>query len=840
MMKWGGSVRILRITFSNLRKKKGAAISLGILILLASLLMNTSLNLMMNARSVMLDRIEALHGPHFVMIFSGNKYMPEYKTFFEEHPQVLESEVESVVALDSAKTEFGNGEMELGAVFYNTQEERSMLPFQAMEQAEQLPPDAVYLPVGMKDGSPKIGEAFPVVYKNKTYTFHVAGYFETTVYGTANTGIVKYYLSDEAFQKFSNEIGVSKALSARFENPLEAEAIAEEFKVFTDGELHDDLISSVSQIGYEQMHYVGTVMPNMFSAGLMGVALLLLLVSALVAKFRISAYIDDNIHNIGVLEALGYTSNQIMLATLAEFIILAFAGAAAGVLLASAVMRPLGMMLIGVSGIAWNGKAELPANLVSILFLLLFTIVVTAADALKIRRLTPVVALRGGLKTHNFKKNRFMLEKPGKLTLQLAGKYAALNPRQNILLGMVMSGVAFIMILAVLLYMNLVKDQTSLIRMCGVELSDIVVHLTKHTDAEVLKEELLQRKGVRKLTMADIVITEVEGKDTIMTTVSDDFGNMETMNVYKGKFPVYDSEAVITGVMAEGMGKDIGDTVTISYRGVSADYMITGFTQSTNLGGLLCFITLDGIKRLDPYYMQESISVYLEEETVPDIFMEELERDFCMLPFDGAEATDIVGGLQKSRIQEKIENLMSMYGTDSLQYAMMKDGKIILSGNTENYKIERLENYRLKIQAQLYSMGQMFTALTQLIIIFSVFIISLILNMLIRAMIRKWQKEFGIQKSLGYTSGQLTFQIVGSIFPAALVGTVFGGMLGSFFAKSVFSVIFYNVGISNMLLDSSFLLYFLVCLGVLAAALLCAFLSARQTRKISVYKLMAE
>lgn len=832
-------MKILRITLSNLRKKKGAVISLGILIVLCSLLMNISLNLILDSRNIILDRVEEMHGPHFSMLMGSNKYMPEYRTFFEEDPRVTETEVEQVIAMENAKTNYGNGEMELAAYFMNAGEERSILPLRILQQAETLPEDAIFLPIGIKDGSPGIGGEFPVIYKNRVYRFTVAGYYETPLCGTTNTGIVRYYLSDNAYRNLSEEIGTVKLISMRLNNPEDSDALKVDFKKFTDGALSGDMLASMSQIGYAQMQYVGTVMPNMLSTGLMGFSAIILLVVAFVAKFRISANIEENVHNIGALGAIGYTSGQIMAAILMEYVAVALAGSVIGVMLADAFMPALGRMLTSISGVTWDGGAAFLPGLLSSAFLLLFVLAVTVADVLHIRRLPPVVALRGGLATHSFHKNWFALHKSGGgVNLRLSGKYAAQNPKQNILLGVVVTGVTFIMLLAILLYNNMVKDQTALIRMCGIELADVVVHLTNHTEAEAMEQELEQRSGVRKISMVDVATVEINDNE-VMAEISDDFSHMETMNVYEGEFPHYENETVITGVMAKEVGKKIGDTIAIAYGGVSAEYLITGLTQSTNQGGLLCFMTLDGFRRLDSYYMQESISIYLEDGIPVEIFMDELEQDYGVLPVtieDGGEREDGIDAV----VREKMSNLLTMYGTDSLQYALMKEGRIILSGSSEDYSIESLENYRSKIQAQIYSMGQMFASLTQVIVLFSVFIIGLILNMLIRAMIRRYRKEYGVLKALGYTSGQLTLQIMGSILPSALLGSALGGIMGSLFAAPVFSAMFYTVGISNMLLVMSPWTVLAVCGAVVLTALICACVSARHIRRVSVYGLMTE
>ena len=48
----------------------------------------------------------------------------------------------------------------------------------------------------------------------------------------------------------------------------------------------------------------------------------------------------------------------------------------------------------------------------------------------------------------------------------------------------------------------------------------------------------------------------------------------------------------------------------------------------------------------------------------------------------------------KRKAEEKLAALISMYGVDSAQYALMVDGEVVLSGDTNDYEIDRIENNR--------------------------------------------------------------------------------------------------------------------------------------------------
>ena len=210
--------------------------------------------------------------------------------------------------------------------------------------------------------------------------------------------------------------------------------------------------------------------------------------------------------------------------------------------------------------------------------------------------------------------------------------------------------------------------------------------------------------------------------------VSDDFGKLEMVEVYEGNFPEYDNEIVVTGLLARSWGKKIGDTVTVSSNGASAEYVICGLTQTMNNFGRICFMHETGLLRVEPYYEKNSIQVYLEPGLDIDTFIGAMEQSFRVLSpsaspgntgadmnsnTDSSTDSGINAGTNagtdsgasmetgtkkqealaaaKRKAEEKLAALISMYGVDSAQYALMVDGEVVLSGDTNDYEIDRIE-----------------------------------------------------------------------------------------------------------------------------------------------------
>ena len=168
------------------------------------------------------------------------------------------------------------------------------------------------------------------------------------------------------------------------------------------------------------------------------------------------------------------------------------------------------------------------------------------------------------------------------------------------------------------------------LKMTGYEISDIMVYKAPHENYEELTEKIGAMEGVRKVSLYEMESLSVEG-ELLSCYVSDDFGKLEMVEVYEGNFPEYDNEIVVTGLLARSWGKKIGDTVTVSSNGASAEYVICGLTQTMNNFGRICFMHETGLLRVEPYYEKNSIQVYLEPGLDIDTFIGAMEQSFRVL-----------------------------------------------------------------------------------------------------------------------------------------------------------------------------------------------------------------
>jgi Predicted permease. len=126
------------------------------------------------------------------------------------------------------------------------------------------------------------------------------------------------------------------------------------------------------------------------------------------------------------------------------------------------------------------------------------------------------------------------------------------------------------------------------------------------------------------------------------------------------------------------------------------------------------------------------------------------------------------------------------------------------------------------------------------IVIISVLVIVLSMNLLVKTMIIKKQKEIGIKKALGFSSTQLRTELVLSMLPQIALGASVGAVLGIMGSNKGLAVLLTSVGVlrSNM--------YVFPWMGIAAVifavviSFIIIWMISRKIKRISAYSLITE
>ena len=643
-----------------------------------------------------------------------------------------------------------------------------------------------------------IGDSIDLKVSDRYYTFQVAGFYE----GILSNGLGLTYVKPELFEqwKTDKENSIRERLQEMRKTDPDAEISEYTYTLFNMkiAEGVDDVegagrlsqsfdeheILAVAQ-GASEFITMFTFMQNMIAAMLMSFSIVIALITMIIIYFRITNSIEQNITNIGALKALGYTSSQIRKSMVIEFVLTTSVAFAAGIGFSYLIIPSFERAMRGNSAVVWDHAFD-PISFIATFILIIGTVVVVSTVSTKgIKKLDPVIALRFGVDEKVFKKNRVPIEKtPGPLTWIMGLKSLTSNVKQNIILFVVTLSIGFVTTFSAFIAYNCVYDPMHLYRMLELECGDVMLmmgedDLGNYTELQKLPE-------VEDIWWIDTTNFNVEGY-SVSAEITDDWAEVPDVNILSGRSPIYDNEIALGGVIANILGVGIGDEVTVANGKVEKIYTITGIEQYSNAMGKDLSMTTDGARHLDYTVSRSTYNINVKGHTLQN-------------------ANSVV---------EKAEDMF---------------------GNKLNSYFNIIEALKSGDESVIAIAAAMVFA----IVIISIVVIILSMNLLVKTLIIKKQKEIGIKKALGFSSDQLRTELVLSMLPQIAFGAGVGAVIGLLGSNKVLASLLVSVGVlkSNMEVFP-WMGVSAVAFSVIVSFIIIWVISAR-IKKISAYSLITE
>jgi putative ABC transport system permease protein len=828
----------LLLARSNILRHKSASLSLFVIIMIASLLVTIGLTVMTGLDRNFDKVVNETNMLHSAFLVPRDMYNDSYEEVLKNDSRVSQYEITSVMSPSGVGINYG-GQIDLRVVILNMDDPYEISPLAITEEDLRVSREtAIYMPEFARGLGYQVGDPFTMVYKNKPIEFTVAGFFETKELASINiAGVLKFFVPEESYENLKMQyFGESVWITARFFDMSESKQFNSDF-----AEQVDENLTGFNLVLDVELIKVASVYPALLLAAILIVfALMIVLISMFVIRFRISSNIEDTMHEIGVLKASGYTSSQIVASYLAEYGLLSVPAAILGVILSVPAFSFAREAMISASAFPWTFGTEIGIGIITVIIVVAIVIVMTLRTCRKIKELPPVEALRGGIAANNFRKNFFSLSKgAGKVDIRLGLKNMFVFMKTYAMVGVIIMIMSVATIFVTVLYQNIGLEPLKMAEMAGIEMADYELKLTRHTDADALAAELEQMPEVRKTSMIDMgTLFKVDGIEVI-GKISDDFSKMESIATHDGRFPEFDNEVAITKLFSNEIGKEIGDSVIIEAAGVSQEYIISGFFSAASNAGRIASITLEGYQKLDPGYERDIIDVYLNEGASKEGFLQSLKQDVGVINVYKQDE-DSRYSATKAVAEEKISNYIEHYNIDSVEYAVIYEGEMILGGSSAEYQVENIVDLHEYAMTNIGTFSTMATLIVQVVLVLSILIIILIISITMRGIMTKRYRELGAMKAVGFTTKQLSNQLSISFMPCAAAGAVLGCVIGVLVAGPLLLAIFSATGAYGMVFSVNPVMTILVGVLMIVVAFAASKLAARRIRNISPYELITE
>lgn len=772
--------KISGLIWHNLKKEKGQYVSFGIIILITAFILNLAFVLSFQVDKAYDRKFQDLNAAN--INFSIPR-VQDTDALKEELFQlgITGLETEEGIFTGAVIKEFRGTDFSMNTMFYNLDDFRKLNRLEMVEESKRHYEAPIYVSLFVaRFGQFQLGDSITFQTGSKDYTFQIAGIIEEMQYGNAGSGVIGVYLPEKTYKWFSEENQENKVLE--YSLVTEEGAFLEQVSGEISSILSDKNIQLVWILNSDSCKQVRTMVCNLTISVLIAFAFVVLLVSMFLCKFRIQNTVEEDMANMGVLKAMGYTGNMILWAAVIPYMLVGITGALTGGMLSYGILPALAEGLALQSGFSFSLHFDLGALGFTILVPALITLLFTYFAARRIKRLQPINAIRGNSESRHGKRNYFPLDKTsGSLQVNLIFKQIAAAARQNVLLFFVSFLIMVLLAFAGTLFYNVTIEPDNFSSTLAEETPEIILSV-KAGSMEQMKSSLMDKPRVEKLLEYASKTVKAD-KSSITAFICEDFSMVSNDLCYQGRNPEKENEIAV-GSALEGK-YSIGDKISLKDGDNTYAYEIVGFIQSVNYQGEVIELTQEGYLKLNNSYDSQSLYLYVNEDVDVEQFLLELEKEY--------------------------------------------DEHII---NTVNY--DKMN----KVSQDMYQ--GMVEGIIAAIFIVTVLIVLLILYMIIKSLIVRRKQEFGIYKAMGYSNIQLMFQIAGSFLPVSVFAACSSAAAGLWYVPLLNQKIFGMIGAmkNNFHVSMWFLLLF-AALQILINFIISICLSL-PIRKITAYSLIKE
>lgn len=779
---------MLFIARNNLVKKKSDVITLIMLILISTLLLYISISVLKRTPQV-IDTVCDEVNTADVFFASACPETGEIKSVLNSMENVRQIEYSEGVELTAKYYKEGMEEKE--TVFLIEPIETAGEVCKIPDVGDSKKYQTILLPYYMKVGENIAeGDHLYLTLGDAEYKFEVGGFVEDPLFSTPlNINVFRCYIAEECYKDILDaEPKVREMITYIYKIKVDDKISSRDFAADMSGRLSQEvpeladymnlaLNIDTMKVGVSFLSNIGMGIMLVFSVVLVCIALI-------IAWCSIKNFIDGNLKNLGILMTSGYTKGQLMGSTCTEMLLLSVTGSCFGLVVGGLLNKPVGTLVSSLIGLRWNQPFDSSTAVMVFALVNVVVLFVTVLSGRIYGRIEILEALRGGIKTHNFRGNPMPLVKcPLPQPLALGIKNILGEKRKNAAIMGIVTLLGFATSIGFALMQNFGSDNQALIEMMGVELGTV---LLSGQGIEEAGKQMETWDEVRKVLYYDnrsVKLTAGEEQIVITCDFWKDPEQNEYTTLVEGRRPKYDNEIVVTANVAEQLGVKAGDIIYVEGDQEKKDYLISGISQQMENLGLKATMTMGGAARINGSSVVNQIRIYTED----DCAYEQIEKKI-RTEFPDLDITDI-----------------------------HKNMEIVLT-----------------------SVKAAMTLLCAVFVIITVVIVMLTIILLVKTKITREWKQYGVYKALGFTTGELILQIQMSSLPVFLAGAVIGAIMSVYLLNPLVQICLSSAGIvqSSLTVHAGWLVLSVAIIMAVSAGT--SFLCAYRVRKVEPVKMLTE
>lgn len=784
------------IAKNNIIKQKSDMITFFILSAIASMLIFISVSFMSGAGNVIDTCKEKINGADiFFMLTNNDVAVGKIEENIKGNVYLKNCESERAVRCNSKYRHKGDKNwVEYGFIMCCYEDENKI---QTMSiDASEYSGNEIVLPVSFLTSFKK-GDIIQIKIEENVYDFKVVDFNEDNLFsGPMNIGLYKSYISDDCFEEilFENPTGAGDwrfiktqlsdtAKKKNIDPEKLSDSIGNDFLSWFDTYLrdHPDANFSMNFFDSNMMKTGAMILPLLFVALFLLFAIIIFVVAIVIIDFSVKNFIMTNMKNTAIMEASGYTVRELILILLCQLMMIAGSGAVIGVILGAALINKVGIIMLITLGLPWNQPINIAAAILVIVCISLVIGLLTLLLGRQYSKVSVLDALRGGINTHNYKKNLFAFDKtslPIAITLALKETFGRFRSQIGVIF------IVMILSIATIIGFGL-ADTYGTDEGC-IELAGIDMYDAAFGGSESMAESVRGFKTVQN-TRTEMWMSYTFYNRTydqaITTRGISDISTVRGGCVIEGRWPENPNEVMFAANAASKLHVKVGDAVTVKTNATEESYIVCGINQTFNNLGLMGYMTMDGMRKLTSIPDSLNVCVNLK----PGATFEDFEAEF-------------------NEVYPEVE-------VEDVYLAAHQTTGMITIG--------------MKLFATLIA------SLTILIVAF-------VEALIVRTNINKQWRNMGVSKALGFTSKQLLGQVMLSNMPAILIGIIIGLIVSPYAGEKLMLSSMTMFGFKKVIFNVNTVSFIYAAAIIIGVALATSAIMGRRIKTLEPVKMITE
>lgn len=738
---------IFTILKANIRRQKSSFIGIFILMLIVSLAMTAVLTISVNSQKSDEEALEHV-GFGDMLVLMDNGGQEEGKELIQKVEEHDEVEKVQVIPAICANFKEINGESNGSSVMLERYDPAE-LDFRIfdesgtgyIEEPEALKAGEIYAPICYSTSYHcKVGDTIPVKLMKHTENYTIKGFFEDPFMGSSMMGIKTVLVSDADMEIMLKSIREGTADSIN--EGMLLNIFRKENSNLSHLKFQQELNKDTGVAGYawismgtgQAMGYM-LIMIRIFSGSFLVFIALLLIITLIIMNHSIGSSIEMEYVNLGILKAVGVTQGKLKVILMLQYLLSALLGAVLGVPLAIPAIKIINKITTPVVGILTPNYLAMIPCFMALLGIMAFLVLFISMKLRKLKEITPVRAICGGKENIYFSSRLELPIRKKGMSFWLAFRQLTSNGKKYISVGVITGLLVFFMIMMGHMDAWMGEDGTEFSRIFDATEYDLWVHCYNEDIQEEVEETIESYSKIEKKYQVQNVYLMMEGCK-IMCFVCE--APEEIESVLEGRTCQYDNEILITDFVADDLGLQIGDTVTVAENDKKEEYMVSGIYQCANDMGSNFAMSKAGYERVGNQRLGEA---------------------YCLK--NPEKAKDIA------------EKLNERYGTE--------------------LKVTAERGFN-GIDSIVSAVNAVSVLVYVLAVIFALVVISLVCGKIFA----KERQDYGIYKAMGFTSGNLRLQFALRFMLVSLIGSVLGVVLTILLMNKCFGLLLSYVGISQI------------------------------------------